>query len=161
MDPPSVLNQHVVDTGELDTALVLHMGTAYEMQVAVLHDTQGRRVHFDGAHDGIVNMGKFMFTYEFLQGFLEQLSGAATTFHGYLRCALRGYVMATAADSSKHGLHRRVSAHLSQLDSHFTGNKSRKLYKAFVNAVFDYITLQVCWTLDPSVACMHARHARR
>ena len=131
------------DTGRRESALVLHVGTVYEMPVAVVVDSAGTRQHFDGAEDGLVNMGKFMFTYEFLQGFLEQLVGAATTFHGYLRCALRGYVMATYGDKGMSGLHRRVSHHSNQMEAHFQGKKSRKLYKAFVNAVFDYITLQV------------------
>jgi len=133
----------VMDTGTKEMTLVLHVGAAYEMPVAVVVDNEGVRKHFDGGSDGLVNMGKFMFTYEFLQGFLEQLSGSATTFHGYLRCALRGYVMATRGDSSMAGLHRRLCTHLQQMDNHFQGKRSRKLYKAFVNAVFDYITLQV------------------
>lgn len=142
-DPQAGTEPAVEDSGDRETVLVLHVGSVFEMQVAVVRDARGDRQHFDGSHDGLVNMGKFMFTYEFLQGFLEQLSGAATTFHGYLRCALRGYVMALEGDSNMRHLHQRVCAHLLQMDNHHRNRRSRKLYQAFVSAVFDYISLQV------------------
>ena len=101
---------------------------------------------YDGAEDGLVNMGSWLFTYEFLQAFLDQLLTTATSFRTYFRAAVRTYVMATRDSSaSDGGLHMRLVVLLEQLSlDRKRSTSSKKVYQAFINAVLDYITLQVC-----------------
>ena len=116
-------------------ALVFHVGACYAVSV---------RGPYDGARDGLINMGKFLFTYEFLQAFLDQLYGSASTFRQYLLCALRGYVRTSAGSSLAAREHALCLVYLHQMNSHSrTGTGSRKCYQAFVNAVLDFISLQV------------------
>jgi hypothetical protein len=116
-------------------ALVFHVGACYAVRV---------RGTYDGARDGLINMGSWLFTYEFLQGFLDQLYGSASTFRQYLLCALRGYVRASAGSSHAVREHALSRMYLQQMNSHGRHDTgSKKCYQAFVNAVLDFITLQV------------------
>lgn len=115
-------------------ALVFHLGACYEVCVSTT---------YDGAEDGLVNMGSWLFTYEFLQAFLDQLLTTATTFRTYLRTAVRGHVMATMSSVGSAVLHKRLQTLLGQLSLDNTHTSSQKFYQAFISAVMDYITLQV------------------
>lgn len=130
-------------------ALVFHVGACYRVHV---------HTSYDGARDGIINMGSWLFTYEFLQAFLDQLYGCATTFRRYLQTALVGYVRASAsagcgAPAPEHLLARK---YLDQMNTHTrSGSGSKKCYQAFQHAVMDFITLQV-WVLCKAALCCHA-----
>ena len=87
-------------------ALVFHVGACYAVRV---------RGTYDGARDGLINMGSWLFTYEFLQGFLDQLYGSASTFRQYLLCALRGYVRASAGSSHAVREHALSRMYLQQM----------------------------------------------
>jgi hypothetical protein len=115
---------------------VFHLGVCWEVAVAA---------PYDGAEDALVNMGPWLFTYEFLQSFLDQLQSTNTTFRTYMRAAIRSYVMATHGGSgSDRVLHRRLMELLEQLSlDGRRSSPSKKMYQAFINAVMDYITLQV------------------
>ena len=116
-------------------ALVFHTGACYAVRV---------RGAYDGARDGLINMGTWLFTYEFLQAFLDQLYGSAITFRQYLLSALRGYVRASAGCSGAQREHALSCMYLHQMNSHSRQDTgSKKCYQAFVNAVLDFITLQV------------------
>jgi len=132
MRTPSVMHQ----ASRLPSVLVFHLGCCYEATVAP---------DYDGAEDGLVNMGSWLFTYEFLQAFLDQLLSTATTFRTYLRAAVRTYVMATCERIGSDGdLHMRLVLLLEQLSlDRKRSTASKKMYQAFINAVLDYITLQV------------------
>ena len=49
-------------------------------------------------------MGRWMFTYEVLQGFLDQFSWSDCSFHGYLHAALRGYVLSLSGEDKESSL---------------------------------------------------------
>ena len=134
-------------------ALVFHLGVCYAVRV---------RGSYDGARDGLINMGTWLFTYEFLQAFLDQLYGSAITFRQYLLSALRGYVRASAGCSSAQREHVLSCMYLDQMNSHSRQDTgSKKCYQAFVHAVLDFITLQVPRDADAVagslVACGHPR----
>ena len=114
------------------TALVLHVGACYTVQVLD---------PYDGVQDGLVSMGQWLFTYEFLQLFLDQLFTTSITFRGYLLSSLRTYLRALLPDDPSY---TTVQTLWSQMDAHGHSNTgSKKMYQSFIDAVFDFITLQV------------------
>lgn len=143
----------VQDTGASTQSLVFHTGTVYEAKVPVCvtaSDGAGRpnQVWYDGADDGIVNMGRWMFTYEFLQGFLDQFSWSDCSFHGYLHAALRGYVLSLSGEDTESSLGTQLRQYETAMRPHNRNKASKRLYAAFVDAVFDFITLQASqWDL--------------
>lgn len=86
---------------EYQQRLVLHLGAVYLVDVpqyAPFPDGSPR--HFDGADEGLINMGRWLFTYEFLQAFLNQLFAGGATFRGYLRQALLNYDISCVGDTN-------------------------------------------------------------
>jgi hypothetical protein len=128
--------------------LVLHVGAAYVVLVPQYKKhPDGTPRPFDGADEGVLNMGRWLFTYEFLQAFLNQLFAGGATFRGYLRQALLNYDIACAGDTHTAGLHRQVRALREGFqcgDGRRAGTRgpAKALYKAFIDAVLDFITLQ-------------------
>ena len=128
--------------------LVLHVGAAYLVDVpqyAVGPD--GTPQYFDGGDEGLVNMGRWLFTYEFLQSFLNRLYAGGATFRGYLRQALLDYEIASAANPQTAQLHDTVRSlrhgfECGEGRHAGTAGSGNELYKAFIDAVMDFITLQ-------------------
>lgn len=86
---------------EYQQRLVLHLGAVYLVDVpqyAPFPDGSPR--HFDGADEGLIKMGRWLFTYEFLQAFLNQLFAGGATFRGYLRQALLNYDISCVGDTN-------------------------------------------------------------
>ena len=150
--------------------LVLHVGAAYIVQApeyptdavtsicrgGSMPAGRGRRTVYDGSSDAVISMGRYHFTYEYLQSFLHLIMHASTTFRGYLRHSLSTYLFAAGASADNAQLRELVTAELSNLEKAYTddpehsGFGTHKLYKAFVGAVFDYIQLQVSDLLTAS-----------
>ena len=128
--------------------LVLHVGAAYLVDVPqYAGGPDGTPQYFDGGDEGLVNMGRWLFTYEFLQSFLNRLYAGGATFRGYLRQALLDYEIASAANPQTAQLHDTVRSlrhgfECGEGRHAGTAGSGNELYKAFIDAVMDFITLQ-------------------
>lgn len=124
--------------------VVLHVGAAYLVEVP---EYGAGPESYDGASDGVINMGRWLFTYEYLQSFLTQLMFGTASFRGYLHHSLLNYVFSTGGLPADDRVREHILTQLHDLNKgsaeggHKTG--SQKLYKAFIGAVIDYIQLQV------------------
>ena len=124
--------------------VVLHVGAAYLVEVP---EYGAGQESYDGASDGVINMGRWLFTYEYLQSFLTQLMFGTASFRGYLHHSLLNYVFSTGGVPADDRVREHILAQLHDLNKgsaeggHKTG--TQMLYKAFIGAVIDYIQLQV------------------
>ena len=147
---------------EYQQKLVLHLGAVYLVDVPQYAPfPDGTPRHFDGADEGLINMGRWLFTYEFLQAFLNQLFAGGATFRGYLRQALLNYDISCVGDTNTAGLQREVRvlrAGFQCGDGRRVGTRGvgQTLYKAFIDAVFDFITLQDI-NYDSALGCACVR----
>ena len=123
--------------------LALHLGAAYHVMVPLYAPGDGGVApRYEGTDDGVINMGRYLFTYEYLQSFLNQLLHGTTTFQGYLRQSLLDYDVACGDGRVRDRIlsERRLLEVLSVPAA--TRPNATKLYTAFISAVLDYITLQ-------------------
>ena len=123
--------------------MVFHLGTVYHLDMAIRVDDNKKVIPYDGSRDGVINHNnRWCFTYELLNDFLTQLSSCKTDFHNFFRNTLRSYVYSAGASQSEEDA--CIREELKRLHANMETRKgSKRLYKAFVDSVFDYITLQV------------------
>ena len=144
--PRRVMDAHRRDDAVLNwrQSLVLHVGAAYIVEVPTYAP---HTAPYDGGSDAVINMGRWLFTYEYLQTFLTQLMFGTATFRGYLHHSLLMYKFACDASVGDDAVRVQVDTLLNDLNrgsfdhGHKTG--TQRVYKAFLGAVMDYIQLQV------------------